>query len=103
LTNLLPPPTPPPQLEQLAADKASLHRDKVDLENQLEAEQEYIMNKLTKQVDGLAADKGALQRERSELQRQVRGEGREGGVWRCGPLGLTWASGNKTLPCGRHA
>ena len=27
-----------------------MHREKVDLENQLEAEQEYIMNKLHKQV-----------------------------------------------------
>ena len=38
------------QLEALNNDKARMHREKVDLENQLEAEQEYIMNKLHKQV-----------------------------------------------------
>lgn len=32
--------------------------------------QEYIMNKLQKQVEKLGSEKGALQRERSDLQRQ---------------------------------
>ena len=31
-------------------EKNKLYREKIDLENQLEAEQEYIMNKLQKQV-----------------------------------------------------
>jgi hypothetical protein len=52
-----------------------LNRDKVALENQLEAEQEYITHKLQKQVAQLAGEKAALQRERSELQRQVRAGG----------------------------
>ncbi len=42
------------------------------LENQLEAEQEYITHRLQKQVAQLAGEKAGLQRERSELQRQVR-------------------------------
>jgi len=49
-----------------------LNRDKVALENQLEAEQEYITHRLQKQVAQLAGEKAGLQRERSELQRQVR-------------------------------
>jgi hypothetical protein len=43
------------QLDSLNMEKNKLHREKVDLENQLEAEQEYIMNKLQKQVKHLAA------------------------------------------------
>lgn len=43
----------------------------IDLENQLEAEQEYILNKLQKQVDKLAGEKGALAKEKSDLQRQI--------------------------------
>lgn len=46
----------------------------VDLENQLEAEQEYILNKLQKQVDKLAGEKSGLAKEKSDLQRQVRGQ-----------------------------
>lgn len=34
------------------------------------AVQEYIMNKLQKQLEKLAAEKGTLQRERTDLQRQ---------------------------------
>jgi len=34
------------------------------------ATQEYIMNKLQKQLEKLGSEKGTLQRERSELQRQ---------------------------------
>ena len=41
------------------------------LENQLEAEQEYITHRLQKQVAQLASEKASLQRERGELQRQV--------------------------------
>lgn len=33
--------------------------------------QEYIMNKLQKQLEKLGGEKGSLQRERSELQKQV--------------------------------
>lgn len=47
-------------------------RDKIDLENHLEAEQEYIMNKLQTQVDKLATEKGGLHKEKSDLQRQVK-------------------------------
>ena len=38
------------QLEHLNNEKKKLTHEKVDLENQLEAEQEYIVNKLQKQV-----------------------------------------------------
>lgn len=38
------------QLEHLNAEKNKLTKEKIDLENVLEAEQEYIVNKLQKQV-----------------------------------------------------
>jgi coiled-coil domain-containing protein 6 len=47
-------------------------REKEVIENQLEAEQEYIVNKLQKQAMGLAAEKQALQLEKADLKRQVR-------------------------------
>lgn len=62
---------------------AQLNRDKVALENRLEAEQEYVTHRLQKQLATLAAEKAALQRERSELQRQVRGRRAEGGGGGC--------------------
>ncbi len=48
-----------------------LNKEKVDLENQLEAEQEYVVNKLQKQLEGLAKEKMHLQQEKLELRRQV--------------------------------
>jgi coiled-coil domain-containing protein 6 len=80
------------QLEQLSVEKNKLYREKIDLENQLEAEQEYIMNKLQKQVlvnmfdeppaqlvtvrvlqvEKLGSEKKSLQQEKSDLKRQVR-------------------------------
>lgn len=48
-----------------------MSREKELIENQLEAEQEYIVNKLQKQAMGLAAEKQALQHEKAELKRQV--------------------------------
>ena len=59
------------QLDELRLHQTRLNREKVDLENQLEAEQEYIVNKLQKQVERLAKEKGALQQEKNDLQRQV--------------------------------
>lgn len=59
------------RLNALAEERQRLVREKADLENTLEAEQEYISLKLTKQAEKLAAEKAALARERSELQRQV--------------------------------
>ncbi len=37
-------------MEQLKSEKAKLYSEKIALENHLEAEQEFIMNKLQKQV-----------------------------------------------------
>ncbi len=48
-----------------------MSREKEMIENQLEAEQEYIVNKLQKQAMGLAAEKQALQLEKTDLKRQV--------------------------------
>ena len=48
-----------------------MSREKEAIENQLEAEQEYIVNKLQKQAMGLAAEKQALQGEKADLKRQV--------------------------------
>ena len=59
------------QLEELKSQQATLNKEKVDLENQLEAEQEYIVNKLQKQLESLAKEKLHLQQERTELRRQV--------------------------------
>lgn len=38
------------QLAELSNEKKKLHHEKIDLENQLEAEAEYIVNKLQKRV-----------------------------------------------------
>ena len=38
------------QMQQLGIDKSRLAAEKAELENQLEAEQEYIMHKLNRQV-----------------------------------------------------
>ena len=38
------------QLVELTSEKKKLHHEKIDLENQLEAEAEYIVNKLQKRV-----------------------------------------------------
>jgi len=59
------------RLDDLTAERHRLMKEKADLENTLEAEQEYISLKLGKQVDKLAAEKAALAREKVELQRQV--------------------------------
>jgi len=59
-------------LEELKQQQQRLNQEKVDLENQLEAEQEYIVNKLQKQVDGLAKEKANLQQEKADLRRHVR-------------------------------
>lgn len=59
------------QLDELKEQQLRLNREKVDLENQLEAEQEYIVNKLQKQVDRLAKEKAALLQEKHSLQRHV--------------------------------
>ena len=60
------------QLEELKQQQAALNKEKVDLENQLEAEQEYVVNKLQKQLDSLGKEKSHLQQEKLELRRQVR-------------------------------
>mmetsp|Transcript_14545 Transcript_14545/g.31670 ORF Transcript_14545/g.31670 Transcript_14545/m.31670 type:complete len:245 (-) Transcript_14545:810-1544(-) len=60
------------QLDQLRSERNKLHAEKIELENQLEAEQEFIMNKLQKQLEKLGAEKKGLQRETSELQLQIK-------------------------------
>ena len=45
--------------------------EKEVLENQLEAEQEYIVHKLQKQAAQIAAERQALQLEKTDLKRQV--------------------------------
>ncbi|CAL8464471.1 g4006 [Coccomyxa elongata] len=57
--------------EELRLEQCKMSREKELIENQLEAEQEYIVNKLQKQAMGLAAEKQALQHEKAELKRQV--------------------------------
>jgi hypothetical protein len=42
------------QMQQLGVDHSRLAAEKADLENALEAEQEYIMHKLHRQVRALA-------------------------------------------------
>lgn len=59
------------RLAELAEERRRLLQDKANLENSLEAEQEYITHKLTKQVDKLGSEKAALVREKGELQRHV--------------------------------
>ena len=55
----------------LELERARLVKEKVDLERALEAEQEAIVNKLTKQTSGLRVEKDSLRHEREELRRQV--------------------------------
>ena len=62
---------PWPQLEELRLEQVKMSREKEAIENQLEAEQEYIVNKLQKQAMGLATEKQALQVEKADLKRQV--------------------------------
>ncbi|KAK9904766.1 hypothetical protein WJX75_002126 [Coccomyxa subellipsoidea] len=57
--------------EELRLEQCKMSREKEMIENQLEAEQEYIVNKLQKQAMGLAAEKQALQLEKTDLKRQV--------------------------------
>lgn len=59
------------QVEELRLEQVKMSREKEVIENQLEAEQEYIVNKLQKQAMGLAAEKQALQGEKADLKRQV--------------------------------
>ena len=54
----------------------------MDLENQLEAEQEYIVNKLSKQVEELKKEKLGLQEERKSLSREKDTLGAENTVLR---------------------
>ena len=57
--------------DALELERARLLKEKVDLERALEAEQEAIVNKLTKQTSGLRLEKDSLRHEREELRRQV--------------------------------
>ena len=59
------------KLGALTEELSALARQKVDLERALEAEQECIVNKLTKQTAGLAKEREALRAEREALRRQV--------------------------------
>lgn len=59
------------QCEELRLEQCKMSREKEVIENQLEAEQEYIVNKLQKQAMGLATEKQALQLEKADLKRQV--------------------------------
>lgn len=49
-----------------------LRREKVDMENALEAEQELIVNKLAKEMERLRKQKHLLQRQKTELEAQAR-------------------------------
>lgn len=59
------------QCEELRLEQCKMSREKELIENQLEAEQEYIVNKLQKQAMRLATEKQALQLEKTDLKRQV--------------------------------
>ncbi len=59
------------QLEELRAEQGKMAHEKEVLENQLEAEQEYIVHKLQKQAAHIAAERQALQLEKGDLKRQV--------------------------------
>ena len=59
------------RLEALSSERERLSTEKVELERQLEAEQEFIVNKLQKQTTNLAREKEALRGEREDLRRQV--------------------------------
>ena len=54
--------------ETLPAERERLIHEKIELERQLEAEQEYIVNKLQKQTAGLAREKDALRADRRAPQ-----------------------------------
>ena len=54
--------------ETLPAERGHLIREKIELERQLEAEQEYIVNKLQKQTAGLAREGCASRRPRRAPQ-----------------------------------
>ena len=60
-----------PQLEELRHEQHKMVHEKEVLENQLEAEQEYIVHKLQKQAAHIAAERQALQLEKGDLKRQV--------------------------------
>lgn len=57
-------------MEELKEQSRTLTKQKVDLENQLEAEQEYIVNKLHKQVEELKKEKTDLQDQRKGLLKE---------------------------------
>ena len=59
------------QLEELRHEQGKMAHEKEVLENQLEAEQEYIVHKLQKQAAHIAAERQALQLEKGDLKRQV--------------------------------
>ena len=59
------------QLEELRMEQGKMVHEKEVLENQLEAEQEYIVHKLQKQAAHIAAERQALQLEKGDLKRQV--------------------------------
>lgn len=59
------------QLDELRHEQGKMAREKEVLENQLEAEQEYIVHKLQKQAAHIAAERQALQLEKGDLKRQV--------------------------------
>lgn len=52
-------------------EQGKMIHEKEVLENQLEAEQEYIVHKLQKQAAHIAAERQALQLEKGDLKRQV--------------------------------
>ena len=59
------------QLEELRHEQGKMAHEKEVLENQLEAEQEYIVHKLQKQAAHITAERQALQLEKGDLKRQV--------------------------------
>eukprot|EP00891_Asterochloris_glomerata_P000973 jgi/Astpho2/973/Aster-00804 len=59
------------EAEGFSMEKHKLNLEKVQLENQLEAKQEYIVHKLQKQVTRMGQEKMLLQKEKSGLQRAV--------------------------------
>ncbi|CAK0787528.1 hypothetical protein CVIRNUC_010748 [Coccomyxa viridis] len=59
------------KLEELRFEQGKMAHEKEVLENQLEAEQEYIVHKLQKQAAHIAAERQALQLEKTDLKRQV--------------------------------
>jgi coiled-coil domain-containing protein 6 len=59
------------RLTELSEEKKRLVTERAHLENTLEAEQEHISLRLTKQIEKLAAEKANLAREKADLARQV--------------------------------